>query len=61
LIVHIDSERTGILVLGTVNYFPTFHYAFFCAPQLRNLYIALMSISGSGKFATGTNAMVVMD
>ncbi|KAJ7682633.1 hemolysin-III related-domain-containing protein [Mycena polygramma] len=37
----------GIFVLGTVNYFPTFHYAFFCAPQLRNLYIALMSISGS--------------
>ncbi|KAJ6566965.1 hemolysin-III related-domain-containing protein [Mycena capillaripes] len=37
----------GILVLGTVNYFPTFHYAFFCAPQLRSLYIALMSISGS--------------
>ncbi|KAJ7202860.1 hemolysin-III related-domain-containing protein, partial [Mycena pura] len=37
----------GILALGTVNYFPTFHYAFFCAPRLRNLYIALMSLSGS--------------
>ncbi|KAJ7054143.1 hemolysin-III related-domain-containing protein [Mycena amicta] len=37
----------GILALGTVNYFPTFHYAFFCAPALRNLYIALMTISGS--------------
>ncbi|KAF7313887.1 Ras-GEF domain-containing protein [Mycena chlorophos] len=37
----------GILALGTVNYFPTFHYAFFCHPRLRNLYIALMTISGS--------------
>ncbi|KAF7303829.1 hypothetical protein MIND_00612700 [Mycena indigotica] len=37
----------GILALGTVNYFPTFHYAFFCEPGLRNLYIALMTASGS--------------
>ncbi|KAF7324630.1 hypothetical protein MKEN_00504500 [Mycena kentingensis (nom. inval.)] len=37
----------GILVLGTVNYFPTFHYAFYCAPTLRNLYIAMMTVSGS--------------
>ncbi|KAJ6594496.1 hemolysin-III related-domain-containing protein [Mycena capillaripes] len=37
----------GILALGTVNYFPNFHYAFFCTPQLRNIYIALMSVSGA--------------
>ncbi|KAJ7692915.1 hemolysin-III related-domain-containing protein [Mycena rosella] len=38
---------TGILTLGTVNFFPTFHHAFFCAPRLRNVYIALMMVSGS--------------
>ncbi|KAF7360706.1 hypothetical protein MVEN_00802500 [Mycena venus] len=37
----------GILALGTVNFFPTFHYAFFCNPKLRNIYIALMTMSGS--------------
>ncbi|KAJ7127878.1 hemolysin-III related-domain-containing protein [Mycena epipterygia] len=37
----------GILALGTVNFFPTFHYAFFCDPRLRNVYIALMTASGS--------------
>ncbi|KAF7343719.1 hypothetical protein MSAN_01952200 [Mycena sanguinolenta] len=37
----------GILALGTVNFFPTFHYAFFCDPTLRNVYIALMTLSGS--------------
>jgi adiponectin receptor len=36
----------GILVLGTVNFFPTFHYSFFCDPSLRNLYILLMTLSG---------------
>ncbi|KAJ7890173.1 hemolysin-III related-domain-containing protein [Mycena olivaceomarginata] len=37
----------GILALGTVNFFPTFHYAFFCYPHLRDIYIALMTVSGS--------------
>ncbi|KAJ6503738.1 hemolysin-III related-domain-containing protein [Mycena sanguinolenta] len=37
----------GILALGTVNFFPTFHYAFFCDPILCNVYIALMALSGS--------------
>jgi hypothetical protein len=41
-------HETGILALGTVNFFPTFHYAFFCYPHLRDIYIALMTVSGSG-------------
>ncbi|KAE9387723.1 HlyIII-domain-containing protein [Gymnopus androsaceus JB14] len=40
-------DYLGILILGTLNYFSTFHYAFFCHPHIRNLYIFLMSLSGS--------------
>ncbi|KAJ6627447.1 HlyIII-domain-containing protein [Mycena sp. CBHHK59/15] len=39
-------DYLGILVLGTVNFFPSFHYAFFCDPHLRNLYIFSMTLSG---------------
>ncbi|KAF9058427.1 hemolysin-III related-domain-containing protein, partial [Rhodocollybia butyracea] len=40
------SESVRILVLGTLNYFSTFHYAFYCDPSIRNIYIAMMTISG---------------
>ncbi|KAJ7220617.1 hemolysin-III related-domain-containing protein [Mycena pura] len=43
-------DHIGIFFLGTLNYFSTFHYAFFCAPHLRSLYIAAMTVSGT----TGT-------
>ncbi|KAJ7600055.1 hemolysin-III related-domain-containing protein [Mycena floridula] len=39
-------DYLGILFLGTVNFFPSFHYAFFCDPALRDIYICSMTVSG---------------
>ncbi|KAJ7220616.1 hemolysin-III related-domain-containing protein [Mycena pura] len=38
-------DHIGIYILGSVNYFSTFHYVFFCTPHHRNLYIAAMVLS----------------
>ncbi|THV06557.1 HlyIII-domain-containing protein [Dendrothele bispora CBS 962.96] len=40
-------DYLGILVLGTLNYMSTFHYAFYCDPTIRNIYSALMATSGA--------------
>ncbi|KIP07329.1 hypothetical protein PHLGIDRAFT_105796 [Phlebiopsis gigantea 11061_1 CR5-6] len=38
----------GILTLGTFNFFPTFHYGFYCDPVFRTIYPSLMAVSGFG-------------
>ncbi|KAJ7493454.1 hemolysin-III related-domain-containing protein [Mycena galericulata] len=45
-ILIITYADTGILVLGSVNFFPSIYYAFFCDPHLRTLYICSMTLSG---------------
>ncbi|THU77468.1 HlyIII-domain-containing protein [Dendrothele bispora CBS 962.96] len=40
-------DYLGILVLGTLNYMPTFYYAFYCDPTVRTIYSALMATSGA--------------
>lgn len=45
-----SRRHAGILVLGTLNYFPVFHYAFYCDPSIRNVYIAMMTVSGCSVF-----------
>ena len=39
----------GILTLGTLNFFPTFYYGFYCDPRLAYIYMALMVLSGTSE------------
>ncbi|EKM60669.1 uncharacterized protein PHACADRAFT_179870 [Phanerochaete carnosa HHB-10118-sp] len=39
-------DYLGILTLGTLNFFPTFYYGFYCDMYPGYLYMALMAVSG---------------
>ncbi|KAL8292051.1 hypothetical protein RQP46_001517 [Phenoliferia psychrophenolica] len=39
------ADFLGIFLLGNANFIPTFHYGFYCESNLRNTYIAMMTIS----------------
>lgn len=40
----------GILTLGTLNFFSTFYYGFFCEQYYVYSYMGTMTISGSSEY-----------
>ncbi|KAI5480617.1 hypothetical protein MNV49_000313 [Pseudohyphozyma bogoriensis] len=45
----------GIFFLGNMNFIPSFAYGFYCSPELRTLYVGLMTVS----CATGAYIVVL--